>query len=59
MAADPHINQLEKRHRELEARLDEIMHHPSADDGEVSEIKRQKLLIKDKIARLQAGAAVH
>ncbi len=58
MSLDSHIAQLEQRHRELEAQLDEVLAHPSADDGEIAEIKRQKLLIKDKIQHLKS-ATVH
>ena len=55
MSVDSHIFQLEQKHRELEARLDEMLNHPSADDVEVAEIKRQKLAIKDKIHALKNG----
>ena len=59
MPVGSHIEQLEQRHRELEARLDEVMSHPSADDMEVAQIKRQKLLIKDRISELKRSQAVH
>jgi hypothetical protein len=59
MAADPHLVQLEKRHQELQARLDEILQHPSADDSEINELKRQKLAIKDRIQRLRDTPALH
>ena len=53
MAVDSHIHQLEQRHRELESRLEKVLSHPSADDLEVSEIKRRKLAIKDRIEQLK------
>lgn len=59
MPVGPHIAQLEQRHRELEARLDEIMSHPSADDMEIAEIKRQKLMIKDRISELRRAESLH
>jgi hypothetical protein len=59
MAADPHLVQLEKRHQELQARLDEILQHPSADDSEINELKRQKLAIKDRIQRLRDTPSLH
>jgi hypothetical protein len=59
MPVGSHIAQLEQRHRELEARLDEVMSHPSADDMEVAEIKRQKLMIKDKISELKRDDSLH
>ena len=52
MAIESHIAQLEKRHREIDARLDEVLAHPSADDVEIAELKRQKLEIKDRINAL-------
>lgn len=59
MAADPHLSQLEKRHQELQAKLEEILLHPSADDSEISEIKRQKLAIKDRILKLRSESSLH
>lgn len=59
MALASHIQQLEQRHQELESKLEQIMAHPSADDREISEIKRQKLQIRDKIRTLRAANPVH
>jgi len=59
MALDSHIHQLELRHKELETALEEVLAHPSADDKEIAEIKRQKLLIKDRIQHLSGNAKVH
>ena len=59
MALDAHIHQLELRHRELEARLEETLAHPSANDREIAELKRQKLSIKDKIRELKNKTSLH
>lgn len=59
MALDSHIHQLELRHQELEARLEEALAHPSADDREIAEIKRQKLSIKDRIRDLKQKHSIH
>jgi hypothetical protein len=59
MAVDSHIHQLELRHKELETRLEQVLSHPSSDDTEIAEIKRQKLFIKDKITRLRQMNSVH
>jgi len=59
MPVGSHIAQLEQRHRELDARLNEALSHPSADDMEISEIKRQKLLIKDRINELKRSDSLH
>lgn len=53
MSMQSHLVELEKRHRALEAQLHEALNHPGADDLEIAEIKRKKLLIKDEITRLR------
>jgi hypothetical protein len=59
MALSAHIHQLEKRHRELEDRLAEVQTHPSANDMEIAEIKRQKLVLKDRIRVLSKHDSLH
>ena len=61
MAMNPHLVELEKRHRALDDEIAEAMMHPSADDLKIAELKRRKLLVKDEIARLQVdvGQSVH
>jgi hypothetical protein len=53
MSVEAHLAELERRHRALEAEITEARAHPSIDDLEIVELKRRKLLLKDKIARLQ------
>ena len=53
MSIEAHLAELERRHRALEAELNEARAHPSIDDLEIVELKRRKLLVKDEIARLQ------
>jgi hypothetical protein len=59
MSIEAHLAELERRHRALEAELDEARAHPSIDDLEIAELKRRKLLVKDEIARLQLDTLVH
>jgi hypothetical protein len=59
MSIDAHLAELERRHRALEAELNEARAHPSIDDLEIVELKRRKLLVKDEIARLRVDAVVH
>ncbi|MCG6858833.1 MAG: DUF465 domain-containing protein [Salaquimonas sp.] len=59
MAVDSHIEQLEQRHRELEAQLDEVLSHPSSDDVEIAQLKRLKLQIKDRISELKRSDTLH
>lgn len=57
MALSTHIQSLEEKHQSLEAELNSLKQRPSVSDIEVSEVKRQKLHLKDEIARLKAEAA--
>jgi hypothetical protein len=59
MSIDAHLAELERRHRALEAELNEARSHPSIDDLEIVELKRRKLLVKDEIARLRVDTLVH
>jgi hypothetical protein len=59
MSMQTHLAELERRHRALEAEINEARAHPSIDDLEIVELKRRKLLVKDEIARLQVDAVVH
>jgi len=59
MSIEAHLAELERRHRSLEAEINEARAHPSIDDLEIAELKRRKLLVKDEIARLQMDTVVH
>jgi hypothetical protein len=52
MAISTHLDELEQRHRMLEAQLAEALQHLSTDDSQLTELKRRKLQVKDEIARL-------
>ncbi len=49
-----HLEQLKQKHLNLENELEKAMRHPSVSDQEIAEIKRQKLLLKDKIDQIRA-----
>lgn len=53
MTIKAHIETLEKKHGVLEQELHSAMLHPSTGDGEIAELKRQKLRVKDQIERLR------
>jgi hypothetical protein len=59
MSIEAHLAELQKQHRALEAEIAEARSHPSTDDLQIKELKRRKLLVKDEIARLQVGTAIH
>lgn len=52
MSVEAHVEQLRRRHSELDARLLELTRSPSASDAEIADVKRDKLRLKDKIERL-------
>ena len=54
MSIEAHLAELQRRHRALEAEINEARAHPSIDNLQIVALKRRKLLVKDEIARLQA-----
>lgn len=54
MTIEAHIETLEKKHGALEQELHSAMLHPSTDDIQIAELKRQKLKVKDQIERLRS-----
>lgn len=52
MTTEGHIAALERRHFELERKLDTEMHYVSKDDLLIAALKRKKLEVKDELARL-------
>ncbi|WP_040485932.1 YdcH family protein [Lutibaculum baratangense] len=54
MSLQSHLHELEQKHRNLDQAILQEMAHPSADDARVRELKKQKLLLKQKIERLRA-----
>ena len=52
MSVEAHINSLQSKHAELEALLAEEIARPNSDFYTVKDIKKQKLIIKEEIARL-------
>jgi len=59
MSMETHLSELQRRHSALEAELNELRAHLSADDLTIVELKRRKLLVKDEIARLRQEVSVH
>ncbi|MEA2934381.1 MAG: hypothetical protein QOD74_1027 [Variibacter sp.] len=56
MTIQSHLADLERRHRALEDEITEAQLHPSMDDLAIVELKRQKLKVKDELARLKSAA---
>jgi hypothetical protein len=53
MAVDAHIEELSGKHRALDKLIQEEIAKPSSDDIKIAELKRQKLLLKDRMMRLR------
>jgi hypothetical protein len=52
MSLATHLEELKRRHTDIERELDDALTHPSVDDLEIALLKRRKLAIKDEIAKL-------
>ena len=55
MSVTSHLAELRRKHAALELKLETELKSPGADDLEISELKREKLRLKDEISRLSAG----
>ncbi len=53
MAIDSHLQELVRKHGDIDRRIEEAMAHPSVDDLEIGKLKRRKLMLKDQIAKLE------
>jgi len=55
MAIEQHIEKLKADHASLETVIFEELHRPLPDTNLIGDLKRQKLRIKDELARLADG----
>ena len=56
MATKTHLSELQKKHASLEQAIDDEFHRPAPDTIKVSDLKKQKLRIKEEITRLEVHA---
>lgn len=56
MAIQARIRELIARHRTLESSLEAEMKHPAMNTARVSDLKKQKLRLKDEISALENRA---
>ncbi|PTV93855.1 hypothetical protein C8J27_11122 [Rhodobacter aestuarii] len=56
MSVGSHIAELRKKHEALSEEVEVALRTPSFDDLQISEMKKQKLRLKEEIARLEATA---
>jgi hypothetical protein len=55
MSVEEHIAALKSKHAELEHLLDDENHRPHPDQILISDIKKQKLRIKDELAQINGN----
>lgn len=59
MSLANHLDELKRKHGDLDRQLGEALTHPSVDDAELAELKRRKLAIKDEMEKLRSQATAH
>ena len=59
MSLANHLDELQRKHGEIERQIDEALSHPSVDDLEIVNLKRRKLALKDEIEKLKAKPTTH
>lgn len=59
MSLANHLDELKKKHGDIEREIDQAMNHPSVDDLEIVKLKRRKLALKDEIEKMSAAHTTH
>ncbi|WMT86331.1 DUF465 domain-containing protein [Pelagibacterium sp. 26DY04] len=57
MTSQTYITSLERRHQDLERKINEEMRHPSRDALLIAALKRKKLEVKDQMAQANRDVA--
>lgn len=52
MSQSSHLNELMNKHRRLDVSIQSELSHPAYDEMKVANLKRQKLRLKEQIAKL-------
>ncbi len=58
MSLFAHIEELIEKHQTMQRQIEEEMNHPLVDSLKLSELKRKKLRLKEKIEKLKAERQV-
>ena len=59
MSVSSHLDELRRKHAVLEQKIEIEMRSPGSDDLQITEMKREKLRLKDEILRLSESSTVH
>lgn len=57
MSLGSHVQELKKKHQRLSEAVEEAQRAPGVDGLQVAELKKQKLKVKEEIARLSTQPA--
>lgn len=57
MSMEPDVDELKRKHAKLDTQLDKEIQRPIPDQVIVTQIKREKLKVKDAIANMQSVSA--
>nr|WP_321443539.1 DUF465 domain-containing protein [uncultured Cohaesibacter sp.] len=56
MSLDARIQELQRKHDELDKEIEQAFTHPSSNDLDLAEMKRKKLQMRDEIEQLKAAS---
>jgi hypothetical protein len=59
MSLTSHLEELQRKHGDLERQIHQAMASPSVDDLEILSLKRRKLALKDEITKLKVVPTTH
>lgn len=59
MSISSHLDELRRKHAVLERKIESEVRSPGSDDLQISEMKREKLRLKEEIHRLSSSSTVH
>ncbi len=55
MTMSSHLEELRKKHQSLSEQVEEAQRSPAVDDLSITDLKKQKLRLKEEITRLQSA----
>lgn len=55
MTLSSHLDELRKKHRNLSDQVEEAQRSPGTSDFQITELKKQKLRLKEEIERLESA----
>lgn len=52
-SSQSHLNELKRKHQVIDHEIREASMHPGTDTGSITELKRRKLSLKDRIDQIE------